>query len=147
MKLFKKTSEFRPHQIQHTFRTVCNSSRFVGLWPFTITYHANGSIKDARVRLCDSFRFLIAIGIHLIPIYNLYLTIKYARVQNRESYFPHMVLYITLIPTITYGIVGIVLNLFFRNTLANILKNFNIFDTEVCVPLWKLQLSLGRQII
>lgn len=131
MKFFKNNSESRPKKIQHSFQTVYYLMRFVGLWPFTHTYHSDGSIKGAHVRLCDSFRFLIAISIHLTPLYSMFVDMDYTQNRDTVKYFSKLVHRITFLPSIVLGLVGIVLNLIFRNNLTNILKSFHIFDTEV----------------
>lgn len=134
MKFLKTKFRCRPGKNRHFFRAVCYCLRFTGLWSFEVTYNANGSIRSSRVGVFDCFRSLIVICIYLLlirDVYDMYTGIKNSALRNKDSAFSALVFYICYIPSCAFGIVGIVMNLFVRNMLVSILKNFEMFDTKV----------------
>lgn len=131
MKFSKFSSELWTRNNQHAFQLLYYSSHLFGLWPFTITFHSNGSIEGVRVRLYDCFRFFTVICLHLTPLHNVYVEAKSINVRYKGGFFRYFIYFLNYIPTIAFGIVSIVINMLNRKRLVNVLMNFNKFDTEV----------------
>lgn len=119
--------------IQNSFQPIYYFSRCIGLWPFTIAYNPNGSIKVARVRMVDIFWFLISIGLHLTALCYSY---KYL-VKNISYNLKNILFIVTQIPPLLFGSIGIVSDMFYRNTLVNVLNKFNTFDRAVRISFIK----------
>lgn len=130
MNSIKPTLSARPKKYQHGFQPIYYVSRFVGLWPFTIVYHSNGSIKGPRVDLFDSFWFLISICLYLIA---LFYTCEFMKYQdpNKSNYLSELLFYLSQIPTLLFGAVNIVLDMYNRNSIVLILHKFITFDSKV----------------
>lgn len=129
MRLFKNTVKAQPRKLQHGFQPIYYFSRSIGLYPFTLVYNSNGSIKGARVHLFDSFWFLISIGLFLIALFFTYERVMHIHALNLN--LSDMMYFLSQIPPLLFGSVGIVLNTLNRNKLTNILEKFIIFDNEV----------------
>ena len=125
------TTKARPKENQHGFQPIYYFSRFVGLWPFTITYKLDRSIKTARIYLFDSFWFFISICLYLTALFYTYKDFQYTE-NTEENYLIASLMTLTsdVLPLLL-GCVGIVLDMFNRNRLVNIIKMFVIFDKEV----------------
>lgn len=117
------TSKANPKSTKHSFQLVYYFSRFAGLWPFTIAYDSNGSIKGARVHLFDILWFLVSISLYFESLYYAF--------DDMNSSHKSVTMYISHLPSLLFGPVGIVLNMFNRRSLANILNQFIIFDNKV----------------
>lgn len=131
MKSLKNIFKNRSEKLQHDFQSVYYFSRFIGQWPFTIINKSNKSIKVSRVHLFDKLWFLISICIHLVAIYYI---IKYTKLNYHSSdgyNFSSLLFNICNFPFILFGPVCILLDIFNRNRLVNILNKFIIFDSEV----------------
>lgn len=116
----------QPKNLRHGFQPIYYFSRSIGLWPFTITYNSNGSVKEARVHLFDSFWFLISISLYLTAIFYINKRIE---AKDESTY-----LFVNSISNIllhSVGAIGIVLDMYNRKSLVNILEKFSIFDREV----------------
>lgn len=131
MKSLENTSKVLPKQFEHSFKPVYYFSRCIGLWPFTIAYNSNGSIKEARVHLLDSLWFLISICLYLTALFFYYEDLMQSFNLKKSYYFSDLLFLISQIPPLLFGSVAIVLNMFNRNRLINVLKDFITFDTEV----------------
>lgn len=127
MESFNNASAGRPKKVQHGFQPVYYFSRFIGLWPFTIAHNSNGSKKEARVHLIDGFWFLISICLYLTAIFYIYKRIMDLRTSDDNPYV--LVNSITNTVLLLFRAVSIVLDLFNRNSLVNILDKFIIFDS------------------
>lgn len=142
MNLLKNTFIDRPKNVQHGLQPIYYYSRCVGLWPFTITYNSDGSIKDACVDLFDCLWFLISICLHLTALYSSCDFVVHNRPFSEQNLFSHLIFFIHQIPPLLFGAVCIVLDMFNRNRLANIIKKFTIFDKEVWFDFCKKQKQL-----
>lgn len=131
MKSMEHMPKTQLEKFEHGFQPVYYFSRCIGLWPFTITYDSNGSIKAARVRLLDRLWFLVSICLYLTALFFSYEDLMVSLNLGRSYYFADLLFLISQIPPLLFGSVAIVLNFFNRNRLLNILKNFIAFDTEV----------------
>ena len=117
-------------KFQLEFQSVYFFSRCIGLWPFTIIYHSDGSIKGARIHLFDKLWFLISICLYLTALYYAFLNMKNQTAKN--GHISSFIFYLTQIPVLLFSCVSIILDMINRNKLVNTLKKFNIFDSEVC---------------
>lgn len=131
MNFLGNASKTQPKIFEHSFKPVYYFSRCIGLWPFTITYNINGSIKEARVHLLNSLWFLISICLYLSALFFCYVDLMYSLDSGRSYYFSDFLFLISQIPPLLFGSFAVVLNMVNRNRIVNILKNFMIFDTEV----------------
>lgn len=115
---------------EYGFRPVYNFSRLVGLWPFSIIHHSNGSILRASVSYFDGLRFISIVCLYLTLAYFSYEKLTAIQEKN-EVYISHAVSYLFQISCFLYGICAIVLDTINRNKLVNILQKFIEFDKEV----------------
>lgn len=116
---------------QHSFRSVYYFSRCVGLWPFTITYNSNGSIKGARVHLLDGLWLLVSMCLYWIALFYTVDDMINAQGSDEIIRFSDMIFHLSQIVVVLFGPVCIVLDLFNRNSLIHILEKFIIFDNQV----------------
>lgn len=134
MKSLENNSKSRPKKIQHSFLPIYYFSRAIGLWPFSITYNSNGTIK-ARVRLLDSLWFIISICLYLTALFYACENMKYVQTENANYYLMDLMSFISQIPILLFGPVNIILDMVNRNSLVNILAKCIIFDREVWLVL------------
>lgn len=111
---------------QYSFRPIYYYSRVVGLWPFTIVHDSNGSIEKTRVRFVDALYLFISICSYLMAIFFTFTKLK----PNAASYV-HFIFFIFQTTSLLLGVCAVVLDMFNRNKLANILKMLTAFDNEV----------------
>lgn len=123
--------EARPKNVQHNFKAIYYFSRCFGLWPFTIAYNANGSIKEACLCQFDYLWFLISICVYLTALHFTYEHIKTLQFLNEKAFFSHLIYNLIQIPPLLLGVIGSVFDMLNRRRLVNILKKFTIFDEEV----------------
>lgn len=83
MKPQQNTSKSEPKEFQHGFQPIYYFSRAIGLWPFSITYSSNGTIK-ARVHLLDSLWFIVSICLYLTALYCACDNIKKHKSSKRK---------------------------------------------------------------
>lgn len=122
--------------VQHCFQPIYYVSRCAGLWPFTIIYHSNGSIEELRVRLIDIFWSSIMICSCLAGLF-------YAYNDTRNVQFGASIMYfIVHVPPLLFGPVSIILDMFNRKKLVNILDKFITFDSEVGVLKFNKRLGM-----
>lgn len=119
-------------KLQHGFQPVYYFSRCVGLWPFSITYHSNGSIKAARVRLFDVLWFFISICVYLATLSYYFERMK-AQERAQKHYLSDLIYYTSQITFLSFTAVGIVLDMFNRKRLVDILDKFANFDSSVSI--------------
>lgn len=131
MSFLENTSKSTSKSVQYGFRPIYFYSRCAGLWPFTITYHSNGSIKNAQIRIFDCLWFLISICLYLTALISSYDYMKDSEASKEKNFFTNLMFYINQIPPLLFGPVCIVLDMLNRNRLINILNKFTIFDKEV----------------
>lgn len=127
----KNRTQSRPKTIRHGFHSIYYLSRCIGQWPFTITYNSNGSIKGSRVHLFDGFWFLLSICLYSAVLFFAYKSLKKWQDQNETYFLSFLIFTINQIPPLLLGVVAIALDMYNRNRLVNILKNFTTFDKEV----------------
>lgn len=123
MNFLKNRPEDRPKRAQHSFQPVYYFSRFAGLWPFTIVYNSNGSIKGARVQLLDILWFLVSICFYFESLFNA--------MDEMKNSGENKIFFISNIPPLLFGPICIALDMFNRKSLTNILDKFITFDNEV----------------
>lgn len=130
MIFLENISKARSKKFQHSFQPIYYFSRSIGLWPFSIIYHLNGSIS-ARIRPLDGLWFFISICLYLIAFFFACLNVKDAQIVNAEYYLSDLISFISQIPTLLLAPVIIALDMYNRNRLINILDSCTIFDKEV----------------
>lgn len=130
MNSLEHSSRARPKKYQNSFRSIYYVTRFVGLWPFTIVYHSNGSIKKSSVGLFDKFWFLISICLYLTAFFYTCTFMKHQD-PNKSNYLSELLFYLSQIPTLLFGAVNVILDMFNRHKIVNILRKFNTFDSRV----------------
>ena len=115
---------------EHGFRPAYYFSRFVGLWPFSIVHHSNGTIQRAWVGFFDGLWFIISICLKLALAFRACERLKTVREKPANR--------IRFIEDNTYdmscflvGVIATVLDMINRNKLVDILRKFNAFDNEV----------------
>lgn len=133
----QNTFKARPKNLPHGFRPIYYFSRCIGLWPFKIYYDSNGSIKGTYVSLFDKFWFFISICLHLAASFFTYEDSQSTRDPHLLYYFPKLIYNLTAIPDFLFGVLCIILEMFNRNRLVNILKQIIFFDRKVSFQTWR----------
>lgn len=129
--LMESLEEPRPKIVQHSFQPIYYFSRCVGLWPFTITYNANGSIKGARVQKFDIFWCSISICLYLASQYH-YIDRRIINTHTtKKSYLSNLIYFTSQMTFLSFGSVAIILDMYNRKSLVNILDKLSIFDSKV----------------
>lgn len=125
------TSKLQPRNFQISFQPIQYFSRCIGLWPFTVAYDSNGLIKEARVHLFDKLWFLISICLYLTALFHTYKNSLKSQDLKAKFFFSTLIFKIYQIPPLFFGTIGIVLDMYNRNRLVDILNKIAIFDREV----------------
>lgn len=112
------------------FQSNYQYARAVGLWPFQIVHNVDDSNEKTHVRLVDILWFIVSIALYLTAAFYNFHDIKNAHDSIAKSY-TLFIYYIFQITALVFGAFGIVLDLFNRNRLVNILEKFSAFDDEV----------------
>lgn len=129
MKSLKKNSQLK--NVHHGFQPIYYYSRCVGLWPFTIAYNLDGSIKEAHVQVSDILWCLVSVCLYLASQYHyIDSTIINANPTNK-TYLSNLIYVISHMSFLSFAAVGILLNMHHRKKLVNILDNFAKFDSTV----------------
>lgn len=118
----------RPKSFEYAFQPIYYFSRIAGLWPFTIVLSSNGSVEKSRVRLFDVLWFFISIFVYLTALFYAYKDIKDLKSADSITF---TLFFMFKIISLLFGLCGVVLDMFNRNKLINILKKFAAFDDEV----------------
>lgn len=142
MNFLRNTLKTPPKDLGHGFQAIYCFSRCVGLWPFKITYNSNGSIKEARVDLFDKLWLLISICLHSVATFFTYGDATNAYIIGHFN-FAQMIFSMSQIPDYLLGVVCIILDMFNRNRLVNVLKNIIIFDREVSLKIMQDQMNIN----
>lgn len=121
----ENTSKTKSKGLKHVFQPIYCFSRSAGLWPFTVTYDSNGSIEETRVHLFDIIWFLMSVCFYLTGLFFAFDKVKKVKTS--------IMLFSIHIPSLLFGPVCIVLDMFNRKRLVNILDDFIAFDREVSV--------------
>lgn len=104
-------------------------SRIFGLIPFSIVRGANGEILEPRVKLFDFLWFIVAICFYL------WLSVAHVRALETQQNPTHTILllgdFILIASGIAFGAVVVVMDMFNRFRIVDILRKFTIFDKRV----------------
>lgn len=114
---------------QNDFQPIYYFLRCSGLWPFSIAYNSDGSIQAARVYLFDSLWFFVSICLYLVAAFYYFdrmMTDGSSVFVSNQMYFIIQMIFLSL------TVVGIILDMYNRKKLINILDKFITFDSEVC---------------
>lgn len=127
-----QTAPLRKFNFEYAFRPVYYFSRFAGLWPFTIIHDSNGKIQRARCGFFDVLWSILVICLYLTLVFFTYETLKreQAKIKNHTLFVVENIFEMS---TLSFGALGIALNIINRNELADILRKFDTFDTEVSI--------------
>lgn len=115
---------------EHAIRSVHYLSRCAGLWPFSIDHDPNGKIENARIGVSNMLWSVLVICLNLTLVLSTYKKLM-ARGDTYDSSIQFVVFNISKMSYLLIGISGIVLDVINRYRLADILRNFNAFDSEV----------------
>lgn len=132
MSFFENILKARPEIVQHDFQPIYYFSRCTGLWPFTVTYNSNGSIKAARVHQFDSLWFFVAICLYLIAVFYYFDRMMTDTDNTNHAFLSNQMYFMSQMAFHLFTAVGIVLDFYNRKKLVSILDKFIIFDKEVC---------------
>lgn len=104
-------------------------SRAIGLLPFSIKFDSNGEVQRARVSWFDLLWFVIAI------VFQLYLASVYFQMieipqDPSASYILFFGDSIFNLVGLSFGIITIIMDMFNRSRLVDILKRFTEFGKE-----------------
>lgn len=124
-----KNIQLRKLNFEHAIRPIYYSTRFAGLWPFTIVHDSNGNIQKARVGLSDVLWSILFICFHLTLAFYTYKKVK--TTQLRENQLRFIVLNVFLLSSLLVGILGIIIDMINSEKIVDILRKFNAFDKEV----------------
>lgn len=115
---------------EYAFRPLHHFLRFIGLWPFSIIHYSNGKIRKARMHFFDVLRSALIIGLNLLLVVERYKHLRAGQaVQAMRMRFT--VFNVFHRSSFLFTGIGIILNVFNRNRLTDLLKKFNTFDNEV----------------
>lgn len=120
-----------PKDVQHGFQPIYYFSRCAGLWPFTISYNSNGSIAGARIHIFDILWLLTSICLYFTALFYTYEDIEASQAFEQTQFFATLIFFLNEIPPLLFGTIWIVLDMFNRNRLVDILKKFTLFDKKV----------------
>lgn len=133
MQTVARNSQSNKTDFIHGIRPVYFISRTVGLWPFSIVSSSSSSriIHKAQIRAFDIIWLIISIGIFIAAIF-IYIEQSYVDFQDdRVSTVYVFGFYIFEMIGLIFGIFAIVIDLFNRNNLIEILQQFSDFDNQV----------------
>lgn len=120
----------------YCFRPVYYVSRIFGYMPFTIIYDSNGAIQRPKIRAFDFIWFILSVLIQTLPpifyVQNEALSIYYG-----TSFILSRIDIILVTFWMIYIIVSLVMDMWNRFILIDILKRINNIDEEVREPTLK----------
>lgn len=125
----------RSKDAQHDFLPIYYFSRCTGLWPFSITYYSDGSIKDARVHQFDKLWFFVAICLYLAAVFYYFDRLMTDTDHTNSVLISNRMYFISQMTFLLLTIVGIALDMCNRKKLISILDKFIVFDRKVCLSL------------
>lgn len=114
----------------HSFRPIYYVSRCFGLMPFSIVSDLNGMALNPNVCAVDILWFITSISLYTILTVITYKNMGFAKAASVPFvliFADDMILAIGLIN----AIILIILDMYNRSKLVDILKMFQIFDAEV----------------
>lgn len=120
----------KKYNFAYSVRPIYYFARVFGLFPFTIEHDSYGDIKEARVKIIDFLWFLFAICIYLFLGFYCFKNLEFPKDPN-ESYVLILGDYTLLILGLVSGAAMIISDMYNRNKIINILKDFTIFDKKV----------------
>lgn len=126
----KKNSRSRAINFSTSLLPAYFFSRVIGLIPFSIVRDSNGDAHTARINLFDLLWFIFSILLYLFLAFYRYSYMDIPQ-DASKSYILVIGDSLLLIFGIIYGALMIVMDMFNRNRLVDILKKFTIFDKEV----------------
>ena len=126
-----KNMHSKKPNFEYGFRPNYYYSRAIGLWPFTIVHDANETIQNSHVCSIDVVWFLASICLYLISAFYVYGDMIYEEDFESVKSYTYFIFHLFLIVTLLSGACGIVLDMFNRRKLVNVLQKFIAFDNEV----------------
>lgn len=129
-----KKGKQKIYNFEYGFRPIYYFSRLVGLLPFSIAHHSNGSITNAHISRLDGVWFSISMCFHLLAIFLSFLNTEDLNSISSVTTITFWILYILYRGnSLLIGTVGIIMDMLNRHKLADILRKFIIFDHDVSV--------------
>lgn len=119
----------RNYSYSYSIRPIYYIFRVFYLIPFTIVQDTNGNVVSSKVRLIDGVLFATFIMLHLN-----FLHYHYMKPIVQSSDIPHVLTYgdkILPILVHTHNIIIIIMNMYNRERIINIIKMFDTIDKEV----------------
>lgn len=128
--LAQKTTRSTKINFAYAFRPIYYFSRIFGLFPFTIIYDWNGDIQEARVKLLDIVWFLISFVTYFAMAFYCYMTVDFPKNYDALRF---LILgdYVLLIAGLLFGVVLVLIDMFNRHILVDIMKKLTKFDREL----------------
>lgn len=123
-------AQLRKFNFEYSFRPVYYFSRFAGLWPFSIIHDTNGKIQEIRFCFFDVLWSISVICLNLTLSFSTYKKLM-SRREHRKNDIALVIFYVSKTTYLLIGVFGIVLDMFNRNKLVDILVKLNKFDNEV----------------
>lgn len=120
----------RKYNLTNCFVIIYLFSRAIGLLPFSVVRDSNGRVQRAKVSLLDFIWFAISIGLNLFMAFYCYQTTEVPQDPN-ESVILIIGDNMLLIVGLLLGAFSILIDMFNRGRLVNIVKRFSAFDDEV----------------
>lgn len=132
MQTFTWMSQSIKIDFTYGIRPIYYLSRLVGLWPFSIVSNSNGMVQRPNVHFYDALWFLVSAGFYVTAIFISYQRFElHSRIPNTFGSILACGFYVIEIMGLILGIVGISINMFNRDKLANVLQQFTHFDDQV----------------
>lgn len=110
-------------------RPVYRTGRLFGLLPFTLNYTSNGEIDSCSLRITDILWFLISVAICII-----FSLLGYSALSPTQDIRTTILLLggrLVLISGVSLAGISIIIDIFNRHRLVELVKAINLFDQEV----------------
>lgn len=128
--LGKNENRSQPQNYVNSFRPIYYFSRVAGLMPFSIVWNPKEEYYMTQVRIIDGFWFTLIACVNLLVIY-------FVHQKNHSALTQYLPYLFTLVGTTNriisqiFGAALIVMDMFNRSKMIDILNMFNLIDKEV----------------
>lgn len=114
----------------HCIRPIYRISRLYGLTPFSFKFNSNAEVIGYEVKPFDLAWFIISLLIYSLVAYFCFKSIT---IKNAESSFALVIgNHLIVVVGFLFGAFSIVLDMYNRENLVNIITTFTDFDNKVC---------------
>lgn len=142
MSFFRRFMKVRSKYVQHDFQPIYYFSRFAGLWPFSIDYESDGSIRAARIYPIDWLWFFVSICLYLTAAFYYFDRIMIGSDHRNNAFISNQMYFMSQMAFLSFTVLGIILNMYNCHKVIKILHMFIIFDRDVSVNLLFNQLRV-----